>query len=146
MISEADNVLLFHTDADGFAEGDFLVREMRGVEEISRPYEFEVIVECAIDGGIGPDQVDALLDAKAWVGFGPEGLRRAHGVLREVELVDIDEHARWTAYRLVLVPRFWHATLTHRSRCFVDMSFPDILGRLMEELGWARGDDWESRL
>src|SRR5688572_7150668 len=110
---DADNVLLFESSASGLGgPDDFLVRELRGVEQISRPYELEIVVECTIDGGLSAAVIDSMLSNPAWIGMGPSGARKIHGVLSEVELLDMDPSGGWSCYRVVLVPSFWLTTLT----------------------------------
>lgn len=141
-----DNTLVFETTADGIESGDFFVQEMRGVEALSSPYEIALTLECTVDGGLAPDAIAELLDASCQVGFGPAGMQRISGVLREIELVSIEADGSRALYEAVLVPRLWLSTLTRRSRCFNDQSLPDIITLVLQEMGWAKGTDFELRL
>lgn len=141
-----DNTLLFETKASGVEEGDFLVREMHALEALSTPFEVRVTLECAVDGGIPPDTIDLLLEKPCAVCFGPEGMHRFNGVLRQIELVEMETDGSRALYEAVLVPRFWLATLVRRSRCFNEMSLPDIITQVLTELGLSDGTDFELRL
>lgn len=145
-ISVPDNMLLFETTAAGFAEGDFFVHRMDGVEALSMPYEFRLVLACTIEGGVGPEQADDLLSSGCKVAFGPGGIHTVSGVLREIEQLEMTVDARESLYRVVLVPRFWLTTQTRRSRAFNEMSIPDIIRAVLAEMQWAEGTDFELRL
>ena len=138
-----DSTMLFETTASGFHSGDFEVRTMDGFEAISTLYEFHLTLACTIDGGIDPDGVNELLDATCSIGFGPAGAQRVYGVLREIELTDMERDAVRSTYRAVLVPRFWMSTLTRRSRVFNEKSIPDIIREVLSDLSLSEGTDFE---
>src|SRR5690606_36489851 len=141
-----DNMILFETTAPGFVEGDFFVLRFDGFESLSTPYQFEILLQCNIEGGIAPEQADALLSSTARLSFGPGGIRSAGGMLRELEQLEISVDATTSVYRAVLVPRFWLTTLTRRSRAFNEMSIPDIIQAVFTEMRWSDGTDYELRL
>jgi type VI secretion system secreted protein VgrG len=141
-----DNTLLFQTTAEGVEPGDLLVREMQGIDAISTPYEFRIVLECTIDGGLGPDVITSLLSASAQIGFGPQGIQTVSGVLRQIELVDVIDGGAATLYEAILVPRLWLATLSRRSRCWNDSSVPDAIKSVLDEMKLADGTDYELRL
>ena len=89
-----DNLLLFETTGGGFSSEDFLVRTLRGVESLSTPYEFRLRLECLVDGGLAPEAVDEMMAGTCSVGFGPGGMQRVSGVLRQIELIDIEGTGR----------------------------------------------------
>ncbi|MCC6875010.1 MAG: type VI secretion system tip protein VgrG [Sandaracinaceae bacterium] len=146
MSNVANNTLLFETTAEGFGEGDFLVRRMEGYEWISSPYEFHLTLQCNVEGGISPEQADLLLSSSARICFGPDGGRAAAGVLREIEQLEMSVDARTSLYRAVLVPRYWLTHLTRRTRAFNEKSIPEIFEAVLQEMGWASGTDYELRL
>jgi type VI secretion system secreted protein VgrG len=141
-----DNTLLFETTASGVEPGDFIMRAMRGEEALSNPYEFRLTLECTVDGGASPDTIDAMLAATCHVAFGPDGAHRVSGVLREIELLEMDVDSSRGIYDAVLVPRFWLAKLNRRSRCFNDQALPDIIRKVLKELGLAEGADFDLHL
>lgn len=141
-----DNLILFETTAPGYDEEDFFVRRFDGVETLSMPYEFEIVLQCNIEGGLAPEQVDELLSSTARLSFGPGGTRFVGGMLRELEQLEISMDAKTSLYRAVLVPRFWLTTLTRRSRAFNEMSIPDIIQAVLTEMRWSEGKDYELRL
>lgn len=141
-----DNSLFFETTAGGFQSGDFFLRRMVGRHALSSLFEVELELRSHVDGGISPDAADALLDASCQVSFGPAGLNKTYGVLRELERLDIHPDGSASAYRAVLVPRLWLATLTRRSRVFNEKNIPDIIKEVLEEMAWADGTDFELRL
>ncbi|MCZ7679652.1 MAG: type VI secretion system tip protein VgrG [Sandaracinaceae bacterium] len=141
-----DNTMLFETTAAGVQAGDFVVLALRGAEALSTPYEFRLTLECTIDGGASPDTVDAMLAATCHVAFGPDALYRVSGVLRQIELLEMEVDGSSAIYEAVLVPRVWLGTLSRRSRCFNDMAVPDIIRAVLTDLGLAEGKDFDLHL
>ena len=144
--TQLDNTLTFETTAAGIESADLHLTEMRGFEALSTPYEFKLTLESVIEGGLAPESVDELLAATSQIGFGPGGLHRVSGVIRQIELVEMELQGSRCLYEAYLVPRFWLSTLTRRSRCFNEMSIPDIISTVLTEMGLADGTDFELRL
>lgn len=144
--THVDNTLVFETTAASVQPGDLFLGEVHGVEALSTPYEFRLTLECRVDGGLGPETIAELLDSSCQIGFGPGGIQRVSGVLRQIDLVDMEHTGARTTYEAVLVPRLWLATLSRRSRCFNDQSIPDIIKTVLGEMGLAEGTDFELRL
>jgi len=140
-----DNTLVFESAAASVAPEDLHVREFTGVEGLSTLYEFDVALECRVDGGIDPDGIQELLSASCQLGYGPGGTYRISGVLKDIRLAEIeaDGEGQVTIYRASIVPRFWLFTLNRRSRCFNEMSIPDIIEQIFGEWGLS---DYELRL
>jgi len=138
-------LLLFDTTLD-YEEGDLILREVHGVEALSTLYEFELTVECTIEGGLDAEAVDELLLADVSIGFGENGLRRVAGCLSQILLLEMSADSKFSLYRMELVPRLWRTTLTYRSRCFVEMSIPDIIRKVLTEHGFADGTDFELKI
>ena len=141
-----DNLLRFETTADGVDAASVLVSELHGVEALSETYEFRFKFEYGVDGGLAPESIDGLLSASCRLGFGPGAMQSVFGVLRDIELMGIEDGGRSSVYEATLVPRLWLTTLTRRSRCFNEQSIPDILRTVFQEYGWAEGTDFEFRL
>ena len=146
MSTELDNTLIFETTCAGLESSDLHLTEMRGFESLSTLYEFKLTLECNIEGGLAPEVIEDLLAATSQIGFGPGGLHRASGVLRQIELVEMEVDGSHSLYEAYLVPRFWLSTLTRRSRCFNEQSIPDIITTVLTESGLADGTDFELRL
>src|SRR5262245_4507963 len=105
-----DNTLIFETSAGSIEADDILVRELRGVEALSTPYEFHITFEYAVDGGISPDGAGEILSSAAQIGFGPGGDYRVGGVVRQLELLRMEAQGQRTLYEAILVPRLWLTT------------------------------------
>lgn len=144
--THVDNTLVFETTAASIQPGDLFLVQMHGVEALSTPYEFRLTLQCGVDGGLGPDTITELLDASCQIGFGPGGTQRVSGVLRQIELIDMEITGARTVYEAVLVPRLWLATLSRRSRCFNDKSIPDVIKTVLGDMELADGTDFELRL
>jgi len=141
-----DNALLFDTSAEGFNPGDFVCEGMQSLESLSTPYEVSLDLVCRIDGGVSPTAADELLVGNCQVSYGPGGIHRISGVLRELERVDIHPSGTVSRYRAVMVPRFWLSTLSYRSRVFNELNIPGILEEVLAEMSLVAGTDYELRL
>ncbi|GAB5547368.1 MAG: hypothetical protein SangKO_071280 [Sandaracinaceae bacterium] len=146
MDTNLDNTMLFETNAPGLGPDDLRVIEMRGFQALSTPYEFKLVLHCTLEGGLAPDAIDELLAAKSQLGFGPGGVHRVSGVLRQIELLQLELDGSRSLYEAYLVPRLWLTSLTRRSRCFNEMSVPDAISTVLTESGLATGTDFELRL
>ena len=112
----------------------------KGVEELSRPYHFEVDVMVS-------DLVERELD--------DAGGRRAtlhttrgeqmpvSGVIASIELRN--QYSGHSIYRLSLRPRLWQLTLSEHSRVFVSQSIPEIIEDVLKRAGFGP-DDYEMKL
>lgn len=141
-----DNTLVFESSAPEVREGDLEVLRLEGREALSALYTFDLDVECTVDGGLPPDTISSLLQASAQVGFGPAGLRRVHGVIEAVALLNMQPDGRRSWYRLSLRPRFYLASLCRRSRAFLNTAVPDVLRQVFSGQGMEESRDFELRL
>ncbi|MBI4956362.1 MAG: type VI secretion system tip protein VgrG [Myxococcales bacterium] len=109
--------------------GAFDVVRWHAVEEISRPFEVEIVVLRRAERGAVI--LEELLDTGATLRIATEGRwRQVHGVLAEVEL--LDHTPEFYLYRLLLVPHLSRALYRRRCRTFVDLSVKDIVSSVLE--------------
>lgn len=107
----------------------FQVARFHGVEEISRPYDIEVIVLRARERG--PADLDALVNAAATLRIASrDRWRVVHGILTEAE--ELDRTPTQTIYRLVLAPPIVRARHRRRCRNFVDRTLEDVITAVLE--------------
>jgi len=107
----------------------FEVVRWHGIEELSRPFEFEITLRRAADKG--PVDLDALLDSGATFCVATaRRWRTVHGVVAEIE--EIDRTTTFFYYRLLLVPPLWR--MQHRKRCrtFTYRTIQDVLTCVLE--------------
>lgn len=125
--------------------GDLQLRRLAGRERVSRLFELVADVR--------PYDPEAL-DLEARV---PDLLRRPVRIGREAEdplvcgVVRAIETVTGKAtdpllYRLTVVPRLWYTTQTHRTRIFQDLTVPEIVKRVLADLQFVEGEDFELRL
>jgi len=126
-------------------QGAISLRELRGVEELSRPYEYELELEVDEDGGLSVDALEDLLRQRCMVRFGRDGLTEVHGILRSISMRSTNA-PKPIVYRAVLVPRLWMASQVHRSRIFQDLDVPGIVKAVLAELGLEEDEHFELRL
>jgi type VI secretion system secreted protein VgrG len=139
--------LHFHTSALD-DPGSFRLVSLRGFEAISQLYELEIELELLSDvEPLDADTVESILREPAILGFADRGnLEHAwHGMVREMELLHAGGGSH-PAYRAVIVPTLWYATQTVRTRVFLDQTVPDIVKKVLEDLGLASGDDFSIQL
>ncbi len=111
-------------------EGEVAVRRVVGVEELSRPFRFEVEL-VPVSG--------EPLEHASWVGGEavlsirrPDGAERwVHGMCATAELVRMDAERPW--YRVVLVPRLALLEEVQDSRVFQGMSAVEVVKAVIGE-------------
>ncbi|MCV2355944.1 type VI secretion system tip protein VgrG [Paucibacter sp. B2R-40] len=99
------------------------LRSMSAFEEVSRPFEFQII---AVSDNAALAADDLLgSTAAAWVATGDAGPRWFNGVVSAFGFEGMD--GRQYKYRLCLRPSLWLLTRSANLRVFQEMSVPDIL-------------------
>jgi type VI secretion system secreted protein VgrG len=116
---------------------DVRVIAFRGVEALSRPFEYEIFLRTASAPDI--DLVDATLaSATLTVEHAELDPHQTHGVLRALEVV---HHAGDEAIvRVELVPRLWLLSQSVHSRVFTDKSAVDVAKEVFDLAGLG-GDE-----
>jgi type VI secretion system secreted protein VgrG len=116
-----------------------LLKGIRGVEEMSRPFAYELDLE-SIDSSV---MFEDLLgqNATVRVQHDRDNVRHINGFISQFE--QIGEAAGLTKYRATLVPWLWFLTRTADCRIFQDMSAPDIIKKVFRDRGF---DDFEDAL
>jgi type VI secretion system secreted protein VgrG len=115
------------------------VARFSGREAISRPFEYELIVQAESSRG-----TDGKVDATKLLGHPvtvtiavePAGAQRHfNGVVTEFAHVDFNEH--YHEYRAVLRPAFWLLSRRADCRVFQKKSTPDIVGDICQQCSVA---------
>jgi type VI secretion system secreted protein VgrG len=126
--NQADYVL-------GTAEGwsAFGVVRWHGVEEISQPYQYDIVLTRPTTSGAV--DLDTLLDAPATFRIASQQTaqpvwRNVHGILAQAE--EIDRTSTTILYRVLLVPHVWHARYRRRCRNFYKKPLQDIVSSVLE--------------
>ncbi|MCV2369029.1 type VI secretion system Vgr family protein [Roseateles oligotrophus] len=106
------------------AAGDALAfRSMQAFEEVSCPFEFQIIA-VSDDATLAADDLLGTT-AAVWVAAGDAGPRWFNGVVTAFGFEGMD--GRQYKYRLCLRPSLWLLTRSANLRVFQDKSVPDIL-------------------
>lgn len=126
----------FLFQADALADEPLHVVGVQGREAISEPYRFEILL-------VSSDHqldLETLLASPARLEVERDGavFRAFHGVLSRVE--QLDSHADFARYRVVLVPRLWWLTLTSQNQIYQDKSVEDVVTEELLAGGFARSD------
>ncbi|HEY4121191.1 MAG TPA: type VI secretion system tip protein TssI/VgrG [Byssovorax sp.] len=124
--------------AFGTAEGwdAFRVARWHGVEQLSRPFHYEITL--VRDATRGPADLQVLVDGAATLAIAHQhGVRPVHGVVGAAE--ELDRTRTMILYRVELVPHLVRAR--HRSTCrsFRKKSLKDAIARLLENTGGEGG-------
>lgn len=125
--------------ATPFGVDKLILTTLRGREEMSRPFEYElemISTEESLDAKkIVGEAVSVRLDLDG------ESDRYFHGIVREFA------HTGWadegSSYHAIVVPRLWTLSQTTDCRIFQKKSSPEIIEQIFKELGVT---DYELRL
>lgn len=136
----------FHTGSSDLEPGDLLLRAFGGQEAISELYEYEIVLETHLEGGLAPELIESLMQEPCMIRFGEAAENEIHGMLCEVQTESMGTSFSSVAYRALLVPRLWSTTLTRRSRVYQEMNVVDIVKTVLEETGLQEDQHFELRL
>lgn len=135
--------VVFRTTAE--SAPDLYVRQMDGHEGLSQLYAFDLIVETSTGAPLAFDVVEELLVKDAYLAFGDGEEHKVHGVIREVEMLNMNEPSP-VLYHLRLVPKLFDTTLTAGSWVYQELSAPQIIKDVLGEAGFHDGTHYELRL
>lgn len=130
----------FRFVSNALPEDSFKVARFKGVEGISKLYEFDIILvseEPDIDLKSVLQNPAVLTILRGDMDF------PIHGILSAFE--QLHEAREQYFYRAVLVPRLWQADLYHENQLFLDKTVPDIIEEILKQAGLT-ADDYELRL
>lgn len=142
MSTEPWNRLELETEASAVDPTALHVLSIEGTAEISRPYEYEILFEYRVDGGLAHDHLDDLLRQPCRVRWGPDGDTVIHGLLERVVVESVDDPTRMR-YRVLLVPRLARLAHAVRSRVFQDVDLAAIVRSILDEHGLREPSDFE---
>jgi len=111
-----------------------------GREELSRPFVFRLEV-ASEDHALALAQV---VDQRAVLGIrGEDDQRYVNGIISRCEQGEVGQ--RFALYHLELVPAIWRLHYRHNCRIFQDQTAPEIIVKLLKELGLG-GDEYRQSL
>lgn len=128
-------------------EDQLLVGSMRGREEISRPFEFRLVLRTKDDLPLVFEDFDAIMAGTATMSFGPDADHPIHGVVRAIRLLPIGDGP--PVYEMRFVPRFVDTQLTRGSWIYQELTPQQIITAAFAHGGDAalrEGDDFEFSL
>jgi type VI secretion system VgrG family protein len=135
-----DETKRFTFVSQGMPDDTFAVVEFKGIEGISKLYEFDITL-ASDDGEIdlkGVLQNPATLTIKG----GDQDLP-IHGAVAQFE--QLNEVKGHYFYRALLVPRLRQADLYHENQLFLDKKVPDIIEEILKQAGLTT-QDYELKL
>ncbi|NUP12253.1 MAG: type VI secretion system tip protein VgrG [Polyangiaceae bacterium] len=141
-------------ESDEFDCTGIFVQRLRGSEELSRVFDFNIDIACPL---VAHARASELFGATVRLVFSVDGedVRVVHGLVAEViDQLAADQPnalsalfgAGARAYRLRIVPRVHRLTLVETQDVFVDMSLPDIIRNKLSLFGFVEGVDFDLRL
>ena len=114
----------------------FEVVRFRGMEGISRLYEFDITL---VSDDPEIDLRAVLRNPATLTIIRNDGDDRViHGIPSLFE--QLHEDADRVFYRVVLVPRVWHADLYRENQLFLDKTVPDIIREILQQTGLTTDD------
>ncbi len=127
--------------SSGFPEEDtFHVVQFKGVESISKLYEFDITL-VAEDPEI--DLKEMLKNPATFTILSGELEFQFNGIISKFE--QLQEVNQKIFYRAILVPRIWQADLYRDNQLFLEKSVPDIIEEVFIQAGLT-ANDFELRL
>lgn len=116
-----------------FPASAFRVLSWEGVEEVSRPYAFEITVSSSL---FDLELVDCLGKSAQLKLFHPQGCRWICGVIEQAEQLEVG--IRQSFYQFRVVPLLALSGHTRRSRIFRGLSTPDIVHWVLAGAGYPK--------
>ena len=120
----------------GLGDAPILGVTGQGWQSLSTLYEYRVLIEVGVEGGLDDDALDELLRNPVRVAFGAAMDSEVHGVVRDLEMLSTRPNES-TQYWLTIVPKLYYLTLTRHTRVFQEASHLDIVKSVLEEHGLA---------
>lgn len=115
----------------------FEVVRWHGVEELSRPYEYDITLRRSAQRGAV--DLDQLVDTGATFRIASESRWRAvHGVVAEAE--ELDRTREQIYYRVLLVPPVWRMRHRRGCRTFVERTLKEIVSCVLENRPYPGGE------
>lgn len=129
----------FTLTADRWSPADLPVVSIRGTEQISRLYRFEILL-ARVEHAPATLERDLLgQPARLALLSGPGEGRTVHGIVRRIEAEGaLGDQGGRHGYRLWLAPRLWLAGRGKNSRIFQDLTVPGIVDRILDDWGLPR--------
>lgn len=113
-----------------YPSGELEVVSFRGVEQLSRPYAFDLVV-ASVDVDAGALERDLLgRPATFWMSA-PDSRRPVRGIVRRVESEEPSAAGAPQRHRVTLAPRLWLLGRGRSSRVFQDESVPEIVRHVL---------------
>lgn len=130
-----DNEKRFSFISMGLPGDTFGVVRFKGVEGLSKIYEFEVEL---VSSDLELDLNEVIQNPARLTFLRDQGNISFNGILSEFEqLHSVDDMC---FYRAVLVPKVWWMSQTHYNQVFLNESIPDILEQVLRSGGLGEGD------
>jgi type VI secretion system secreted protein VgrG len=140
----AEMIRIFQFHSDAVADDTFNVAALRGVEEMSTPYELEIdLVSKKADVSLEKmltNKAHLAIRQSVPVAGGKRGARtyKLHGIVSEIEV--LEKVQDWVKYRVKLVPRLWKLSLTTQSRVFQEMDVKEVVKQVLQAAGLSSSD------
>ena len=124
----------FELNVGSYTAGELAVVSFEASEEISRPYQVDVLTAYKVDEGVDVGSL-AGEAASLVVHLGDGTDRLINGVVSKVESWEEGGRELRGRVRLRIVPRLWKLGQTRQSRIFQGKSVPDIVKQVLSEGG-----------
>lgn len=135
----------FEFSSEACAPDTFAVVRMNGVEAISRPYRFELVL---VSDDARIDLAKVLGAAATLRILAPDDAARATpyaGMLAEFD--QLHQAGGFTFYRAVLVPRLWQLALYRNSEVYLhEQTIPEIIEGILKSARLSPGRDYALQL
>lgn len=115
------------------SEKGFSIYSFHGMEEVNKPYEFDVELvhsspQVDLDGLVGSEASFSMADRSG-------GTRLVHGIIRDI--AQLHSANSRTHYRAYIVPRLWFLGQRVNHRIYQHQNVPQIISALLFEQGFS---------
>jgi type VI secretion system secreted protein VgrG len=129
------NVSLFHLEVKPLAVDKLQIVSLKGREQISRLFQFELDL---VSSDPDIDFADVVNKPATLTMLRIDQEVKLCGIIADFQAGG--KTADWVAYRAVFVPRIWVLTLNYQSRIFQNVSVQDIITQVLKDAGFAPKD------
>lgn len=121
-------------------DDDLEVRHMKGREELSRLFAFDLVLKRA-SGPLSSEQLDNMLKAPCVLGLGLGESDMVHGILQSIELLE-SISGNYATYKARMVPGAFLLTLAYTNRIFQNQTVAQMIEEILTQYGLTVGTDF----
>jgi type VI secretion system secreted protein VgrG len=132
------------TVSTSLGDDAFILTRVRGREELSRPFSFQLEMAAETSTTVAPSDLVGM--PVGWtINFPNDVPRLFHGVVRQLTAGEFIGRTK-RVYRVEVVPWLWFLTRTTDCKIFQDKTAPQIIEAVFQAFGFTSGDSYKLSL